>query len=135
MQATINVTNHSLNIDNIAEVVEGGRCRWKTENENHNVLKTKGYKLGHNFGHGQKHLSSTLLSLNLLAFVPYFIDWHYHPLIFTAAAVTGLLIPGILLNKYNNWLKLNPNYILNELFSPKNLITIIKYINIYIPGF
>jgi hypothetical protein len=63
------VTNHSLNIDNIAEVVEGGRCRWKTENENHNVLKTKGYKLGHNFGHGQKHLSSTLLSLNLLAFL------------------------------------------------------------------
>ena len=63
------VTNHSLNIDNIAEVVEGGRCRWKTENENHNVLKTKGYNLEHNFGHGQKHLSSTLLSLNLLAFL------------------------------------------------------------------
>ena len=63
------VTNHSLNIDNIAEVVEWGRCRWKTENENHNVLKTKGYNLEHNFGHGQKHLSSTLLSLNLLAFL------------------------------------------------------------------
>ena len=63
------VTNHSLNIDNIAEVVESGRCRWKTENENHNVLKTKGYNLEHNFGHGQKHLSSTLLSLNLLAFL------------------------------------------------------------------
>jgi len=41
------------------------------------------------------------ISLNLLAFVPYFIDWHYHPLIFTAAAVTGLIIPGILLNKNN----------------------------------
>ncbi|MFN8967925.1 MAG: ISNCY family transposase, partial [Pseudanabaena sp.] len=39
------------------------------ENENHNVLKTKGYNLEHNFGHGQKHLSSTLLSLNLLAFL------------------------------------------------------------------
>jgi hypothetical protein len=63
------VTNHALNIDNIAEVVESGRCRWKTENENHNVLKTKGYNLEHNFGHGQKHLSSTLLSLNLLAFL------------------------------------------------------------------
>ena len=63
------VTNHSLNIDNIAEVVESGRCRWKTENENHNVLKTKGYNLEHNFGHGQKHLSSTFLSLNLLAFL------------------------------------------------------------------
>ena len=41
------------------------------------------------------------ISLNLLAFAPYFIDWHYHPLIFTAAAVTGLIIPGILLNKNN----------------------------------
>jgi hypothetical protein len=63
------VTNHGIDIDNIAEVVEAGRCRWKTENENHNELKTKGYNLEHNFGHGQKHLSSTLLSLNLLAFL------------------------------------------------------------------
>ena len=63
------VTNHAVNIDNVAVVVETGRCRWKTENENHNVLKTKGYNLEHNFGHGQKHLSSTLLSLNLLAFL------------------------------------------------------------------
>ncbi|CAN1210728.1 hypothetical protein TUMEXPCC7403_11060 [Tumidithrix helvetica PCC 7403] len=63
------MTNHALNIDNVTEVVEAGRCRWKTENENHNVLKTKGYKLEHNFGHGQKHLRSTLLSLNLLAFL------------------------------------------------------------------
>ena len=63
------VTNHVINIGNVAELVEAGRCRWKTENENHNVLKTKGYNLEHNFGHGQKHLSSTLLSLNLLAFL------------------------------------------------------------------
>ena len=63
------VTNHAIDIDNVAEIVEAGRCRWKIENENHNVLKTKGYNLEHNFGHGQKHLSSTLLSLNLLAFL------------------------------------------------------------------
>jgi hypothetical protein len=63
------VTNHAIDIDNVAEIVEAGRCRWKTENENHNVLKTKGYNLEHNFGHGQKHLSATLLSLNLLAFL------------------------------------------------------------------
>ena len=63
------VTNHAINIGNVAEVVEAGRCRWKTENENHNVLKTKGYNLEHNFGHGHKHLSSILLSLNLLAFL------------------------------------------------------------------
>ena len=63
------VTNHVLNIENVAEIVEAGRCRWKTENENHNDLKTKGYNLEHNFGHGEKHLSSTLLSLNVLAFL------------------------------------------------------------------
>ena len=41
----------------------------KSENENHNVLKTKGYHLEHNFGHGQQHLAMTLLTLNLLAFL------------------------------------------------------------------
>jgi hypothetical protein len=33
-----------------------------------NVLKTRGYHLEHNFGHGKKHLSSLLLTMNLLAF-------------------------------------------------------------------
>jgi hypothetical protein len=33
------------------------------------ILKTKGYHLEHNFGHGQRHLSSTLLVLNLIAFL------------------------------------------------------------------
>ena len=32
-------------------------------------LKTKGYHLEHNFGHGQHHLAATLLTLNLLAFL------------------------------------------------------------------
>jgi hypothetical protein len=50
-------------------VIEAGRCRWKTENENHNILKTKGYHLEHNFGHGQEHLAASLLTLNLLAFL------------------------------------------------------------------
>ncbi len=46
-----------------------GKTRWKIENENNNTLKTKGYNLEHNFGHGQEHLSEILLSLNLLAFL------------------------------------------------------------------
>jgi hypothetical protein len=45
------------------------RTRWKTENENHNILKTKGYHLEHNFGHGKQHLASFLLTLNLLTFL------------------------------------------------------------------
>lgn len=39
------------------------------ENENNNTLKTTGLNLEHNFGHGEKHLSSLLLTLNLLAFL------------------------------------------------------------------
>lgn len=60
----------------VIAVVGAGRSRWKTENQNHNVLKTKGYHLEHNFGHGQQHLSSFLLTLNLLAFLFHTVlDW------------------------------------------------------------
>jgi len=41
----------------------------KLKNENNNVLKTKGYHIEHNFGHGDQHLAALLLSLNLLAFL------------------------------------------------------------------
>jgi hypothetical protein len=63
------ITNHRLHADNVADVAQAGRGRWKIENENNNVLKTKGYHLEHNFGHGQHYLSAFLLSLNLLAFL------------------------------------------------------------------
>jgi hypothetical protein len=63
------ITHHRLNDDTVVQVVAAGRSRWKTENENHNVLKTKGYHLEHNFGHGQQHLAAGLLTLNLLAFL------------------------------------------------------------------
>jgi hypothetical protein len=63
------ITNHRLGTENIAEVAQAGRGRWKIENENNNVLKTKGYHLEHNFGHGTAYLAAFLLSLNLLAFL------------------------------------------------------------------
>ena len=63
------ITRHELNKQSVPLVAAAGRCRWKTENENHNVLKTKGYHLEHNFGHGQQHLAACLLTLNLLAFL------------------------------------------------------------------
>lgn len=62
-------TNHRLTEQTVVEVVKAGRARWKSENENHNVLKTKGYHLEHNFGHGKQYLASFLLTLNLLAFL------------------------------------------------------------------
>lgn len=63
------ITNHDLTPQRVILVCAAGRSRWRTENENHNVLKTRGYHLEHNFGHGQQHLSSFLLTLNLLAFL------------------------------------------------------------------
>lgn len=62
-------TDFQITPDNVIEIVTAGRARWKIENENNNVLKTKGYHLEHNFGHGKQHLSSTLATLNLLAFL------------------------------------------------------------------
>jgi hypothetical protein len=61
------VTDWKIDDDNVAGVVATGRCRWKIENENNNTLKTKGYHLEHNFGHGKKHLSSLLAAMNMLA--------------------------------------------------------------------
>ena len=45
-----------------------GRARWTIENETFNVLKTGGYNLEHNFGHGKQNLAALLVALNLLAF-------------------------------------------------------------------
>jgi hypothetical protein len=56
---------------NVADIVACGRARWKIENETFNVLKTHGYALKLNFGHGQTFLAMTRTALNLLAFA-----WH-----------------------------------------------------------
>lgn len=63
------VTDHLISDATVENIVEGGRARWKVENENNNVLKPKGYHLEHNFGHGQQHLAQLLVTLNLLAFL------------------------------------------------------------------
>lgn len=63
------ITSLVLEEENTPEVAACGRARWKSENENNNVLKNHGYHINHNFGHGQEHLSTTLLTLNLLAFL------------------------------------------------------------------
>lgn len=63
------VTNHPLSEQTVIAISAAGRARWKIENENNNILKTKGYHIEHNFGHGQQYLASFLLTLNLLAFL------------------------------------------------------------------
>jgi hypothetical protein len=63
------VTNLKITAQNVEEIIEAGRSKWKIENENNNILKTKGYNLKHNYGHGDKYLSQNLCSLNILAFL------------------------------------------------------------------
>jgi hypothetical protein len=60
-------TSHLITPETVIEIVRSGRTRWKVENENNNTLKTKGYNLEHNFGHGKQHLASFLASLNILS--------------------------------------------------------------------
>ncbi|MDD5484384.1 MAG: ISNCY family transposase [Kiritimatiellae bacterium] len=63
------ITDFEITDENVSGIIESGRARWKIENENNNTLKTKGYHLEHNFGHGKQHLSSLLAAMNILAFL------------------------------------------------------------------
>ena len=54
------ITNHHLCNDNVVDVAQASRGRWKVDNENNNVLKTKGYHLAHNVGHGKQYLSACI---------------------------------------------------------------------------
>ena len=62
-------TSFKITEKNVKQILTDGRARWKIENENNNTLKTKGYHLEHNFGHGKKYLATLLLTFNLLAFL------------------------------------------------------------------
>lgn len=62
------ITDFVIGDKNVKDLVKGGRCRWKIENEVFNTLKNQGYHIEHNYGHGQKHLSLNFFILNLLAF-------------------------------------------------------------------
>lgn len=62
-------TDHPLDDQSLHRFVNAARTRWKSENENNNVLKNYGYHLEHNFGHGQHNLAQLLVMLNVLAFL------------------------------------------------------------------
>lgn len=98
------ITNHNLTPQRVFLVCAAGRSRWRTENENHNVLKTRGYHLEHNFGHGQQHLSSFLLTLNLLAFlwptVLHLVDERYQRARIQRGTRRGFFQDVICLTKY-----------------------------------
>ena len=62
-------TDLPITDENIGRIIANGRSRWKIENENNNILKTKGYHLEHNLGHGKRNLSNFLMTLNLRSFL------------------------------------------------------------------
>lgn len=63
------VTHIELNEENLYKVMQGGRARWKIENETFNTLKNQGYQFEHNFGHGYNHLCSVFAMLMYLIFL------------------------------------------------------------------
>ena len=62
------VTDLKITKENAKLIMQGGRSRWKIENETFNTLKNQGYNFEHNFGHGYKGLSNVFAGLMLLAF-------------------------------------------------------------------
>jgi hypothetical protein len=62
------VTDLRLTKGTVYRLMQGGRARWRIENETFNTLKNQGYHFEHNFGHGYQHLSVVFAVLMLLAF-------------------------------------------------------------------
>lgn len=63
------ITDLPLNDDRVDRVGKGARARWKIENETFNTLKNQGYQFEHNFGHGNKNLSTVFAYLMFTAFL------------------------------------------------------------------
>lgn len=63
------ITDIELTKETVFKVMQGGRARWKIENETFNTLKNQGYNLEHNYGHGEKNLSSVFGCLTFMAFL------------------------------------------------------------------
>jgi len=63
------VTDFRIDESNLMTLMRGGRARWKIENETFNTLKNQGYHFEHNFGHGNRNLSTVLMHLMMLAFL------------------------------------------------------------------
>ena len=63
------ITDLELTEKTVVEIAQGGRARWKIENETFNTLKNQGYHFEHNFGHGYENLCTNFALLMMLAFL------------------------------------------------------------------
>ena len=62
------MTDLDLSEKSLHKYQQAGRCRWRIENETFHTLKNQGYCLEHNYGYGNKNLTTVLASLMFLAF-------------------------------------------------------------------
>jgi hypothetical protein len=63
------VTDLRVNKRNVFPLMQGGRARWKIENETFNTLKNQGDHFEHNYGHGTQNLSVVFATMMMVAFL------------------------------------------------------------------
>lgn len=63
------ITDIQLTMQNVYDIMKGGRARWNIENNTFNTLKNQGYNFEHNYGHGYKHLANTMVTLLFTSFL------------------------------------------------------------------
>ncbi len=63
------VTDIDLERGQFIDYTRAGRSRWRIENETFNTLKNQGYHLEHNYGLGEKNLTTVLMLAMFLAFL------------------------------------------------------------------
>jgi len=63
------VTDFRVTKSNVYKRMQGGRARWKIDNETCNTLKNQGDNFDHTDGHGEQNLSVVLATLMMLAFL------------------------------------------------------------------
>ena len=63
------VTDLRVSKRTVYRLMQGGRARWKIDNETCNTLKNQGDNFEHNDGHGEQHLSVVWAMVRMLAFL------------------------------------------------------------------
>ncbi len=63
------ITDLHVTLRNAWKFAQGGRARWRIENETFNTLKNQGYHYEHNYGHGLRNLSVVFATLMMLVFL------------------------------------------------------------------
>jgi hypothetical protein len=83
------ITDLHVTKDNVKRIAQGGRTRWRIENETFNTLKNQGYHFEHNYGHGYENLCVVLAWLMMLAFLIDQVQQKCNPLFRKAWAKKG----------------------------------------------